>query len=284
MVKKLTILILAGFLLCSVAAARPSEKMPKGNVAPPPKAKRPKGGTTFSKKADTLRDGFALTGVDGKLLSVDDKWFFKLDRDLEDDKGIIKAKSEIEFLPSSTLEKIITSSQNRTDNSYRLWGKVTTYKGKNYFFSIYFLPISEVKKSESKQPGQPGAINDTNDALTVPEELVAKLSAQRVITTEELKEGLEIKTDSILADRTGFLEKRADGQMMFTLDGFGRNFPRISIRLMPCSFLEDAQEKQTKEPDRLRFKVAGVVTRYKGENYLLLHRIVRIYNNGNFPG
>jgi hypothetical protein len=48
--------------------------------------------------------------------------------------------------------------------------------------------------------------------------------------------------------------------------------------------LESAEEKTANEPDKVRFKIAGIVTRYKGENYLLLHRIVRIYSNGNFPG
>jgi hypothetical protein len=237
------------------------------------------------KKVDTLRDGFGLFGVDGKLITVDNKWFFKLDSDLEDDQGIIKAGMEVELLPASTLEKIIASAESHKERGYRLWGKVTAYKGKNYIFSNYFLPITEIKKADSeKQAGKAAAINDPNDTLAVPEELAAKLSARKVITTEELKQGLEIKTDSILADRTGFLEQRADGQMMFTLDGLGRNFPRISIRLMPCYFLENAEEKTAEEPDKLRFKIAGIVTRYKSENYLLLHRIVRIYNNGNFPG
>jgi hypothetical protein len=35
-------------------------------------------------------------------------------------------------------------------------------------------------------------------------------------------------------------------------------------------------------PEPVRFKIAGVVTKYKGEKYLLLQKATRIYGHGNF--
>ncbi|MBW8000777.1 MAG: hypothetical protein FVQ80_01980 [Planctomycetes bacterium] len=234
-----------------------------------------------------LRDGFAFSGVDGKLIAGDnDRWFFKLDSDISDDQTTVKAGTELELLVSSALEKVITDIKKDSADTYRIWGKVTAYDEKNYVFGIYFLPFTEVKQSQTTRKDKKRKaeiINDPNDALTIPKELAEKLATRKIIRTEELKKGLEIKADSILANRTGFLSLDKDGDTVFVLDGLGRNIPKISIKLLPCNFLQTAEIKQTAALEKLRFKIAGIVTKYKNENYLLLHRIQTIYSFGNFP-
>jgi hypothetical protein len=233
-----------------------------------------------------LRDGFGLTGVDGKLNSTDGKWFFKLDSEVSDDTNQIDAGSIVELLPSTALEKITTDARKRAEANYRLWGNVTKYKGSNFIFPIYFLPISAADKPEGSSTSQRQkakiAINEPNDALAIPEEIVGKLKNRRILRHEEVKPGLQLKQDSILADRTALLDKRADGQSEVILDAIGRNIPQISFQLLPCEVLERAQREQSIEPDLVRFKIAGILTQYKGEHYLLLQKAIQAYSHGNF--
>jgi hypothetical protein len=242
-----------------------------------------------AQKTTPLRDGFDLTGVDGKLSTSDNKWFFEFDEDMSDDVGQIDAGAAVELLPSTALEKITADARKRAEVSYRLWGNVTKYKGSNFIFPIYFLPISpaegQIKAEGPSTPQQKKAkitINEPNDELAIPEEIVGRLKNRRVLRHEEVKQGLQLKQDSILADRTALLDKRADGQSEVILDAIGRNIPQISFRLLPCEVLERAQREQSAEPDPVRFKIAGILTQYKGEHYLLLQKAIQAYSHGNF--
>ncbi|MHC4571379.1 MAG: hypothetical protein ACYS0C_04805 [Planctomycetota bacterium] len=274
-----------------------------------------------SKKAKPLRDGFTLAGVDGKLTTTDSnkgsqRWLFELYSDVSDDKGRVKAGETLELLPSATLEKMTDDNQKRSIENYRLWGKVTKYQERNFIFPIYFLPIAKVKQkpptpqksqqTESQITETPNAnatkqvheptINEPNDELAIPQEIIARLQTRRVVRPEQLQEtqntingvqepkkGLELKADCILADRTAFLVDQPDGGVTAVFDALGRNIPRVSFRLLPCEALQHAQRKQAAEADALRFKIAGIVTKYKGQYYLLLQRAIQLYSHQNFP-
>jgi len=276
---------------------------------------------TDSKKAKPLRDGFTLAGVDGKLSSADSnegsqRWLFEFYSDVSDDKGRVKAGETLELLPSATLEKMTDDTQKRSAESYRLWGRVTKYQERNFIFPIYFLPLGKVKQklptpqksqqTESQITEAPNAnatkkvheptINEPNDELAMPQEIIARLQTRRVVRPEQLqrtpnatkgvrepKKGLELKADCILADRTAFLVDQPDGGVTAVFDALGRNIPQVSFKLLPCEALEGAQHKQSAEADPLRFKIAGIVTKYKGEYYLLLQRAIQIYSHENFP-
>ncbi|MHC4642608.1 MAG: hypothetical protein ACYS32_13260 [Planctomycetota bacterium] len=272
-----------------------------------------------TQKSQTLvRDGFVLTGVDGKLVphesnevspeSAQDRWFFEFDADFSNGRGLVGAGTRLELLPSSVLERMIADVNNNPDASYRLVGRVTRYRGKNFVFPTYFLPIAKTKKPQiltsqksPRQEKQP-TINDPNDVLTIPKELIEKLPdrktridlRKRGQDTEETKPGDKRKSrpiqDSILADKCGFIHDKGhkiEGtwrQARFVPDALGRKESRISLRLLPCQALEQAQRKQSAEPDVMRFKTAGIVTKFKGNDYLLLQRVTRVYSHGNFPG
>lgn len=236
-----------------------------------------------------LRDGSVLAGVDGKLTSTDNRWFLEFYSDLNADRGLAKAETSLELLPSATLEKIINNVKEHPKASYRLWGSVTKYQDKNFIFPRFFLPISEIKEPEPSIPQYPQqqkpkpTINEPNDPLAIPDEIIAKLKTRRIIRPAQLRKGLELEQDFILVDRTGFVARQADGKLLFTFGALGRNVQELSFRLLPCQVLERAQRKQSAELENIRFKVAGVVTKYKGEHYLLLQRAKRAYSHGNFP-
>ena len=56
------------------------------------------------------------------------------------------------------------------------------------------------------------------------------------------------------------------------------------IILLPCQALENALSEQKNKNEPVRLKVAGIVTKYQDNLYLLLQRTSRVYSNGNFPG
>jgi len=96
-----------------------------------------------------------------------------------------------------------------------------------------------------------------------------------------------IKQNSVLANKTGFIRDSGHGTRgtrygVFVFDALGRNIQQTTVLLLPCRALELAEQEQSAEPDPIRFKIAGIVTEYKGEKFLLLQRATRVYSHGNF--
>jgi len=248
-----------------------------------------------------LREGLVLVSVDGKLIASDandDRWFFKFDSDINDDRGKIRAGTAVEMLRSASLEKMIAHNKENPGAGYRLYNSVVTkYNDKNFIFPDFFLPISDVKKptpsttQKSTQPTEP-TINDPNDALAIPDEILAKLKTRKIIRPEQPLKGLELKQNFVLADRTGFLrpsvmrkstgdktqhQPGADrGYRIFAFDAIGRNIQNVSFRLLPCEALERALHTQSSRLEPVRFKVAGIVTKYKGRVQHLILLAMRV--------
>ena len=278
-------------------------------------------------KKPLLRDGFALPkeGVDGRLIREDsnDAWLFELDSDLSDKIQVVKAGTKLELLPSETLGKITEDAKERSGTDYVIWGRVTKYRGRNFIFPSYFLPLRkpivaepvapEEPEEPNEVPAEPEApdaadesqgpsINDPNDPLALPEEIIKRIKEKRarkvirqpVKVIAPPKQAVEKEAaparvqDSVLIGRTGLVDsskRSSEGAwqgMRFTLYGLSREMQQRSFELLPCEALERTEQLQAKEPDRLRFKVAGIVTKYKGKDYLLLQRSTQVYSHQNF--
>lgn len=264
-----------------------------------------------------LRDGLILIGVDGKLTAQDSndgspkspgRWFFELGSDISDGESLVRTGTSLELLPSTTLERMIADAKKRPGLAYRLKAKVTKYRGDNFVFPISFLPLDKTGQTQSpeSQPGQDKpvetapteagkpepAMGDPNDVVPLPKEMIEKLDSRKIgrrtPETEQWKKGLQLKRDSILINRIGFFQgaRRCAPCVKhgFVFDAFGRNIRTTSLGLLPCEALERAEQKQSVEVDRLRFKITGIATGYKGRHYLLLHKATRVYSHGNFPG
>jgi len=165
------------------------------------------------------------------------------------------------------------------------------------------------KKTATAEGSKPNVIvNEPNDVLTLPDEVLEKTNAggtessipaepTRVPGGDVAKPGLQqverrriipagrwIKSDVILAGRSGFIRpcSSSDCCGKFVCDGLGWNLEGPSCILLPSEALERAEEKQAQEPEPVRFVVSGIVTEYKGKQYLLLENATRIYSYGNF--
>jgi len=286
-------------------------------------------------RKDLLRDGFGLAGVDGELVRQDSNaspelWFFKFATDVNDGRGRVGAGTSLELLPSSTLERMTLEAGGHIGKSFKLDGRVTKYKDRNFIFPIYFLPLAKTRRPKSpslQEPreqtkeGQPvespnsapmkevpeanlsaesgkrqhkPTIDDPDDELHAPQEIVEILNGGRTealmrrdsktvkgIRTERAKHPA-VKRDFVLVDRSGFLCKQDKGGPVFSFDALGRNIQQVSLRLLPCETLERTERQQSAEVDPVRFKIAGIVTEYKGNHYLLPERAVQAYGHENF--
>jgi hypothetical protein len=289
-----------------------------------------------------LRDGFILRDAAGTLIRQsaelpdgNDVWLFEFSSDVNDSGprpsaapstgsgqvpsgSVLKAGTRLELLPSSALERMvaniakisnfksqISDSAPPAGPTYLLSGRVTKYKGRNFIFPNYFLPLRpkeskvEIPDSNAPSPHKVMPLDEPNDVLAMPPDIIEKLRARRQeetsntrVPTDTARQAIEDANtagavpsaqspDSILVDRTALLVQRQGG-LAFSLDALGRNIEHVSLRLLPCEALEVAEREQAAEPEPIRFRVGGIVARYKGESYLLLQKAIRTYSHGNF--
>jgi hypothetical protein len=167
---------------------------------------------------------------------------------------------------------------------------------------------AEPTEAPSEKDRKPSArVDEPNDTLAIPPEILEKLRArrqaiaaagQRVVDsnevpveepqpTDEKRQLLNAKlytrsADSMLIDRTALLAGDRDGRLRFILDAFGRNVRQVSLHLLPCEALELTEARQSAVPDPVRFKIGGIRTKYKGQDYLLLQKAIPAFSHGNF--
>ncbi len=244
-------------------------------------------------KPKLLQDGFVIAGSDGELSKMGDdgEWFVKFDKTIVDDKGQIRAGQLIQLLPASTLEKITLTVKSASPAggkylafSIRLWGRVTQYGDKNFIFPTYFLPLAELRP-QSPPPSRPAEpnINEPGDAIILPDDVLQKLRARRPVKLAQLRIGLESQEDEILNERIGFILKPKNSPYcIFKLDALGRNLEDISFRLLPCEALEKASITRPGGIARCRYKITGILTKYKGRQYLLPQRVTKVFSHDNF--
>ncbi|MDD5459536.1 MAG: hypothetical protein PHF37_09115 [Phycisphaerae bacterium] len=236
-----------------------------------------------------LPDGFVFSGTNGTAVKdSNDVWYFKFDSDLISPQGSVKAGQKVQILASSTLEKIVADVNGSDEKDYKIWGQISRFENKNYVFPVYFLLLSKSSVQDANEPNQPQdeqvkpVVNEPNDPLAMPDEILAKMKKRKVIRPQQVRESLKLKNDFMLADQFGLIEKDSAGNWRFFVDGLGWNSREWSVQLLPCEALERAIKKEASQPERLRFNIAGIVTEFEGEKYMLLQRAVVQYGYGNF--
>lgn len=235
-----------------------------------------------------VRDGFVLAGVDGKVYSsdrvgksnLDGQWFFVPFESLSDGIGMLRAQAPIAILPSSVLEKLLSSRIEDIDadggiGSFRIWGKLTASAGVNYVYLSYFIPIAERTVVEDQN------INEPNVSEIIPEDVMAMLRPRRQINLAELKAPTATDSDGVIPDALGFLHKTDDGYY-FQFDALGRNIDTRTFKVLPGNILDMMLEKQKISAVKIRYRISAVLTKFKGRNYLLLSRATVAHNHGNF--
>jgi len=174
---------------------------------------------------------------------------------------------------------------------------------RNFLFPAYFIPLTELEtdskkekqlqqeKKKLKESIIPAGAREkiksdeskeaVDEDAIIPADIMARLKPKRRVNLDKWRKTLQVDGDFLLIGRSGFV-KSESGYSVFALDGLGRKIDGLSFRLLPCQALQNTQERITNSFGRQRYKAAGIVTKYKGENYMLLQHAVRTFTNGNF--
>jgi hypothetical protein len=252
-----------------------------------------------------LPEGLMFTGVDGELRrTAPGVYAFVFEKAFITDKGSIFAGQEVELLPSTGLEYMLRELAQHPSMGLRLWGSFTAYRGKNYIFPSYYLQVAPPAAPSPAEPNKPATpsepndklprINDANDEVRIPQQLVEELKATRRVidiapstaTPAEPNRTATLREtgDALIVDRMGIMAKPAgDEAWSFNINGLGRSVSGISFRLLPCEVLERMEiQRRPFYLNPIRYRIAGTVTRFQGRYYILPTRAIRAYNNGNF--
>jgi len=187
----------------------------------------------------------------------------------------------------AAIQQQTAPAKKQNPGGIKLWARVTKYQGKNFLFPYLFVPMdapgnpqTQDKTREETQPDSNVKAQPDKDSI-IPSDIMAKLKPKRVVNLARLKDTLEVQGDAMLVDRAGFLIDR-DGSKIFSLNAFGRNIENLSFQLLPNTALEQTEYSLTKSNSRQRYRIAGIITQYEGNYYMLLQRAARTYAHGNF--
>jgi hypothetical protein len=274
MKKTLAILVFCAALAAGSANAKLLK--PKADVKPAPP------------KPILISEGFLFNGIDGTIKRSQDKkaWVFIVDDEITDGRAVIKEGDALELLPSSMLGKIIDQADDDYTAGIKLWAKVTRYNGRNFLFCWYYIPMTDSSDrprtaANDQQPEQQTQIDDEDEESIIPEDVMAILKPKRVVNLAKLRKIVEADGNAMLSERTGFVIKQ-DGQKILKIDSLGRNVDEMSFKLLGNEVLKWTEYKIKNSANPMRFRVAGIVTKYNGQYYILMQRATRAYNHGNF--
>ena len=97
----------------------------------------------------------------------------------------------------------------------------------------------------------------------------AKAVAPNAPAVKVMREG------SFIVDRVGRLNKSADGsQWELSLEADGKNMQDPPLIILPNLNLAAMEQAINGASRDLKFRVTGVLTEYKGRNYILLEKVV----------
>jgi hypothetical protein len=238
---------------------------------------------------ELLRDDYVISGADGLLIAgLNEQWQFEFESDLSDGTTMLKAGQSLMLLKSATLEKMVDDAKQRPEARYRLWGKITKFEGKNYVFPSYFVGLRKLedKRQRTEDRGQKTedgrqTINSPNDIVKIPEEIVSQLATSEVIPAVEAPSAMRLEQDKIFTSKVGLIYEEK-GKCFFKPDGLGLGVEKGEIELLPCQALDDAMRQIKSAINPVRFSVAGIMTKYKDRQFLLLQKATRVYSYGNF--
>ncbi len=236
-----------------------------------------------------IEEGLLLDGVEGVVRKVKevDVWQFVPDEKVTVTEEVtLDAHKSLSLLPCSVLEQITELAAGNTEIPVRLWAMFTQYENNNYLYCVYFLPTKNTPAKPAEQETvntedtQPKAVKAEDDSI-IPADILKQIKETKTPDLKMFQQLAKVTGDVNLINRDGYL-KQTGKIKYFQPDAFGRNINRNQYRLLPCDMLSAAERKMQQTPGRQRYNVSGLVTVYKGRQYMLIRRAARTYTNGNF--
>jgi len=131
------------------------------------------------------------------------------------------------------------------------------------------VPAGQLLDSLLKPPSSAG-----QPLSPIPEVVPDKTTGNNAVAPAAPQLNL-MREGTYIVDRTGRLTKSADGQTAeLTFDADGKAMKDPPMIILPNQKLMQMENAVVGNARDLRFKVTGVVTEYKGRNYVLLEKVV----------
>ena len=236
-----------------------------------------------------IEEGLLLDGIEGVVRKVPDVdvWQFIPSEYVDlTEEAKLEADKPLSLLPCSVLEQITELAAGNSEVPVRLWALFTRYENNNYLYCVYFLPLKSntvkfVQQENNKNKDAESETAKTENDSIIPSDILKQIKETKTPDLKKFQQLAKVTGDVNLIDRSGYL-KQSGKIKYFQPDAFGRNINPNQYRLLPCDMLSTAERKMQQTPGRQRYNVSGLVTVYKGRQYMLIRRAARTYSNGNF--
>lgn len=287
-------LVLAALILTSECGAQaPAAEKPAMTDAPGKEpAAAPKGAATYRPAASQLvREGAFLRNRRGRLLQVDNVWFYVFDRDAE---GMSEPPMIVQpGVSLREMQRIVNASSSTI--TFTVTGQVFVYRGRNFFLPTFFAVVassptpgaalpskgSEAGQSASEPDPTVESLLESLRGTAAPAPVVppprtspsqgatgrpgAAREASASAPSPLMREGLTITS------RRGRVRPLGEGSLVFTTDNgaasAGGSEP--GMVLMPCLNLERIEQLLQRHGERLVFSMSGRVFVHEERNFLL---------------
>lgn len=292
-----------------------------------------------------LQDGFRISGYRAKLVRLpkNTRWFLMFDApetadQVNDPLQDSQAESldplgvPIEILPGRHLTAMTEVTGNKVDTSvtFRVWGRFTTYRRRNFVLPTLVATLSYFGEQAGEKDDEPrtlsvgrrpdsrtkiavpGSANQGNDlglSNEVREALLAIPRTTPLAVRSDLEEAQDdeatqrrggetvrrekpkkfsvagekvLRDGDMIVDRIGrMIYDGEDNRWLFVFEADGVSLNEAPVVLHRSRLLEVMEKKVTQSSQRLRFRVSGEITTFRGETYMLLHKVLLVYDSGN---
>jgi hypothetical protein len=207
------------------------------------------------------------------------------------------------LLPSMALEEL--QQNNQPGRQFIISGQVTLYEGQAYLLMDSDVAIYNTPNSSTEPASAPLApINPSQAAQENPADILSSLishhMAERVVPlsttpSNSIKPDLPVSAGNGLQywpaiaegqyvwDEMGRLIKDPQtGQWLIVFQSDGQSMETPPMNLLPCALLTTIQNDDADQGTETAFRVSGLVTEYKGQNYLFLTYVDVFYNLDRF--
>jgi hypothetical protein len=211
--------------------------------------------------------------------------------------------AQMRVLPGRELAFLEALAAQDPPGEFRVTGQTTSYRGKAYILLLTIAKDSPPRAQRSEQPSGPAPALPAPEALRATSRPVPADDAERIRTSlmknrparplvpppvpptprnleaggaSSLRPPAAPPAGDILIDRTVRIASSPDGQWMEARFEADNTLQEQPVPLLPCRLLERAEVIGGK------VRITGILRRYKGQDYLLLRKVLTERNMGQF--
>ncbi len=262
-----------------------------------------------------LKEGFMVSGRVAQLVRhpEDQRWFavFEPEEQAPQTTAPDPLAVPIEVLPGKWLTAMNRVTENQIDLSikFRIWGEITTFNRRNFILPTYVATVSLFGQGDNETNPVPAPAGQDSAPDKLPEKFRQALLRIKPVSPLELlgPSDSELREQDTEADRQrrerltlgskpdeGWLEgemvvdrvgrvlyDNVESCWLFTFDADNQSMAEPPVLLHPCQLLEVMASAEMRMSYAPRFRISGQITKYKGQNYMLLRKILFVVDQDN---